>query len=244
MIARTFGPARGVIVAVAGLALSCATPPPLDTLVRGGPGPPALVLLHGYGSSAEEWLPFTTTIQVPGGGRFVFPQGPAAGPGFGRGWWPMDLSAYRGADGLPDLSASSPEGLAAAASRVRRLLDETRSSIGAPIAAGGFSQGGMVMADVAFRSDTPIDALVLLSTTMVGEREWRDGYAGRRGLPVFVAHGRRDPVLSYAIAERFQGALRAAGLDVTWQPFDGAHEIPAEVVAALNRFLARTLPAR
>ena len=102
----------------------------------------------------------------------------------------------------------------------------------------------MVMSDVAFRSDTPIEVLVLLSTTIVDEREWMNGYARRRGLPVFIAHGRSDPVLSYAIAERFQGALRAAGLDVTWHPFDGAHEIPAEVVSALNQFLARSLPAR
>jgi phospholipase/carboxylesterase len=243
VIPGTFGPARCVIAAM-GLALSCATVPPLETLVRGGPGPPALVLLHGYGSSAEEWLPFTTTIQLPGGGRFVFPQGPGPGPGLGRGWWSMDLSAYRRADGLPDLSSDSPEGLAVAATRAGALVRGIRSSIGGPIAAGGFSQGGMVMSDVVFRSDTPIDALVLLSTTIVDEREWMDGYARRRGLPTFIAHGRRDPVLSYAIAERFQSALRDAGLDVTWHPFDGEHEIPAEVVAALNQFLARALTAR
>jgi predicted esterase len=29
-----------------------------------------------------------------------------------------------------------------------------------------------------------------------------------------------------------------AGLQVTWFAFDGGHEMPAEVVTALNRFLA------
>ena len=34
-----------------------------------------------------------------------------------------------------------------------------------------------------------------------------------------------------------QQDLAAAGLRVTWIPFDGGHEIPAEVVASLNEFL-------
>jgi predicted esterase len=34
-----------------------------------------------------------------------------------------------------------------------------------------------------------------------------------------------------------QRELAAAGNRVTWHPFDGGHEIPAEVVIALNQFL-------
>ena len=59
---------------------------------------------------------------------------------------------------------------------------------------GGFSQGAMVASEVAFRSDTPLAGLILLSGTTVDEASWRAHYASRRGLPVFVAHGRRDGV--------------------------------------------------
>ena len=231
------------VIVVTTLAWGCG-PAPLETIVRGGPGPPTLVLLHGYGSAAEEWLPFTSAIQLPASGRFIFPQGPVPGPGFGRGWWQMDLSTYRGADGQPDLSADSPEGLTIAAARVHDLLNGVRSSAGRPLVAGGFSQGGMVMCDLAFRTDTPLDALVLLSTTIASERDWAAGYARRRGLPVFIAHGRHDSVLSFAIADRLQRSLRDAGLDVSWHPFDGDHEVPAEIIMALNQFLARTIEVR
>jgi predicted esterase len=44
--------------------------------------------------------------------------------------------------------------------------------------------------------------------------------------------------LPFAIAERFAGKLKAAGLNVTWFPFDGGHEIPAVAVRELNAFLA------
>jgi phospholipase/carboxylesterase len=58
-------------------------------------------------------------------------------------------------------------------------------------------------------------------------------------MPVFLAHGRTDPVLSFEVGDRFRQRLEAAGLEVTWCPFDGGHEIPATVVVALNGFLER-----
>ena len=43
----------------------CSRKPQLTAIVSGGSGPPTLVLLHGYGSSAERWAPFTQTIRWP-----------------------------------------------------------------------------------------------------------------------------------------------------------------------------------
>jgi phospholipase/carboxylesterase len=60
----------------------------------------------------------------------------------------------------------------------------------------------------------------------------------RRGLRVFISHGRRDTILPFDASQRLQQAMREAGLRVTWFPFDGGHDMPAEVVTALNAFLA------
>jgi phospholipase/carboxylesterase len=234
---------RTIVMALT-LVLGCSSGRPLlESFVHGGAGPPTLVLLHGYGSAAEEWQPFTEAIAWPAEGRFVFPQGPEYRPGGGRAWWPLELYSQRANDGLPDLSATAPPGLPAAADRVIDLLKEIRAAVGPPVVVGGFSQGAMVASDVAFRTDTSLNALVLLSPTIVSESIWKAGYARRQGLPVFIAHGRSDRVLSFAIADRLRRQLQDAGLDVTWVPFDGEHEIPAVVVAALNRFLARVLAA-
>ena len=60
----------------------------------------------------------------------------------------------------------------------------------------------------------------------------------RRGLRVFVSHGRRDAILPFDLADRLQQAMRAAGMRVTWVAFDGGHDIPMPVVGRLNDFLA------
>jgi phospholipase/carboxylesterase len=221
----------------------CNRRPQLATVVYGGPGPPTLVLLHGYGSSAERWEPFTKTIRWPQGGRFVFPQGPEVfarsdGGLDGRAWWPLDLLSHiPPGESLPDLSQTKPEGLKDAASRVEDLLDGLKRSPGGPIVLGGFSQGAMVASEVAFRSDVKLRALVLLSGTLVDEASWERHFDRRRGTPVFLSHGRADGTLPFAAAERFRSKLEAAGVKVTWVPFDGRHEIPATVVIALNRFI-------
>jgi phospholipase/carboxylesterase len=214
-----------------------------------GDGRLPFVLIHGYGSSAEEWLPFTYTMRLPAGRRFVLPIGPEAtappdGPRGGRAWWHLGLASLRRpSDGLPDLSRQSPPGLADSTVRVRRLLDDLAARGGyardRQILAG-YSQGAMIAAHTAFTTDEPLEALVLLSGTFVDEDAWRAGMPRRRGLRVFVSHGRRDGILPFDAAERLQRAMRDAGLRVTWTPFDGGHEIPATVVTALNGFLADT----
>jgi phospholipase/carboxylesterase len=214
--------------------------------IEAGDGTLPFVLIHGYGSSAEEWLPFTHTIDLPAGRRFVMPVGPEAtappdGPRGGRAWWHLGLASLRRpADGLPDLSRQAPQGLAESTVRIRRLLDELAARGGYPRdrqMLAGYSQGAMIAADTAFTTDEPLEALVLLSGTFVNEEVWRLGMPRRRGLPVFISHGRRDGILPFDVADRLQQAMRGAGLQVTWMPFDGGHEMTAGVVRELNAFL-------
>lgn len=205
-------------------------------------GARTLVLLHGFASSPDDWLPLLATIRRPPGTHLIFPEGPdVQANGRARGWWPLDLASHRDSSGLPDLSRTRPAGLASAAARVETLLEEATTRTGsrpADVILGGFSQGAMVSAEVAFRSDTPLKALILLSPTVVDEPSWRDGIPSRRGLPVFIAHGRADDVLPFSASARLAETLRTAGLRVTWLPFDGSHEIPRSVLDALGEFLA------
>jgi len=216
--------------------------------IEAGTGPLPFLLLHGYGSTAAEWIPFTHTIRLPSDRRFVMPEGPETtvppdGPATGRAWWRLGLDAHRRtSDGLPDLARTTPPELAASDRRIRTLLDELATRGRYPRERqmlAGFSQGGIIAADIAFTTDEPIEALILMSTTFVNETAWRAGMPRRRGLRVFISHGRNDDILPFDVAVRLQQAMRDAGLQVTWFPFAGGHEMPAEVVTALNAFLAQ-----
>ena len=209
---------------------------PLSAIVRSGPGPPNIVLLHGYGSNAEDWLQFVDTIHLPPNGRFVFPNGPWRGPRGARGWWWLNIEGHvpKG-ERFPDFSGEAPGGIKVASRLVREFLEDVPQ----PIVLGGFSQGAMLSGEIAFQTEQPLAALVMIGGTTVNEAAWVERFPGRRSLPIFIAHGRQDGVLPFAIADRFRTKLQAAGMDVTWVPFDGGHEIPRVVVDAMNAFLAR-----
>ena len=91
--------------------------------------------------------------------------------------------------------------------------------------------------EVAFHSEEPLRGLVVLSGTLVDEASWERNFHRRRGMPVFIAHGRADRILRFDVADRFRAKLEAAGLRVTWCPFDGGHEVPETVIIELNRFI-------
>jgi len=207
----------------------------LSAIVRGGDGPPTVVMLHGYGSRAEDWLQFEGKWQLPVETRRVYPQAPWRGFGSHRGWWWLHLEGYIRDGQMADLSKASPGGIKVASKLVRDLLANERS----PMILGGFSQGAMTSAEIAFQTDQDLSGLILLSGATVNEESWADHFAGRRHLPIFIAHGRQDSTLSFASMERFQARLKAFGMDVTWYPFDGGHGIPDEVVRATSLFVTR-----
>lgn len=208
---------------------------PLAAIVRGGEGPPSLVLLHGYGSKGADWLQFEHKLQVPNQGRLVFPQGPLRGPMGSRGWWWLNIEGHIPAgERFPDFSTANPGGIKVASRLMRNLLE----TVPGPVILGGFSQGAMLSAEIAFQTDQPLAALVLLGGTTVNETAWLEAALGRKAMPIFIAHGRRDGVLPFAAMERFQARLTDAGLDVTWFPFSGGHNVPDGVITALNEFLA------
>lgn len=212
-----------------------------------GSGNDPFLLLHGYSSKPQDRLPFTKTIQIPTTRFFVFPEGieetvPPDGPRGGRAWWRLDLASYINPESpIPNLSKAKPPGIKVSSDRIRILIHEVEKRFGSSpnhLILGGFSQGAMIASEIGFKTDEPIQALVLLSGTTVDEVAWVKGMAARRNLPVFISHGRNDNILSFDIAKRYQQEMRDAGLKVTWIPFEGGHEIPMEVVDALNTFLA------
>ncbi len=209
-----------------------------------GDAGPMVVMLHGYGAPGDDLVALARYLRAPAGTTMVFPEAPLSlGPalfGESRAWWHIDVEALeraieRGEE--RDQSETKPDGLPAARDLVVAMLSEL--DVGErPLVLGGFSQGAMLAMDVALRTDVPLAGLLQMSGTMLSQAEWTELAAGRAGLRVVQSHGRRDPLLPFSVAERLRDMLRAGGADVKWIEFDGGHEIPPPVLAAVGELLA------
>jgi phospholipase/carboxylesterase len=217
-------------------------------------GPPeaavVVVLLHGFGASADDLLPLADEIAQDGAPsiRYAFPEAPleiSGVYGAARAWWMLELAQLE--DELRrsaprDRRGEVPDGLPEARAQVLRLLDQLDARFPMPhaeLVLGGFSQGAMLALDVALHLPRPPAGLLLLSGTLINEAQWQPRLASLRGVPILQSHGRADNLLPYAAAEGLRDRLRAAGAAVEWHSFVGGHEIPRAVVAAIGAFLRR-----
>ena len=74
---------------------------------------------------------------------------------------------------------------------------------------------------------------------------WEPDLGSRPGLPVFIAHGRRDPIMDVEFARRARALLGAGGLRVEYHESDAAHHIdPAHVPAAIQWLAGATAEHR
>ncbi len=231
--------------------LTTATLGELDCVVAPAPSGRTrrlVVLLHGFGAPGDDLVGLSTALAAPDT-ALVFPAAPLTfadlygAPPFidARAWWRLDLEAIeraRRAGGLRDLTRERPEGLDAARAGVVKLLGALRARHPeASVVLGGFSQGAMLATDSALREDLGLEALVVLSGSLLCEPEWRPRFPALARVRVFQSHGVEDDILPYAFAARLHEGLREAGIAARFVPFEGGHGIAPEVLTALTEFL-------
>lgn len=220
----------------------------LQTLVvPGDPGAPVLVLLHGYGADAWDLAPLAQALPLPQRPTWLVPNAPLEvpiGPHMtGRAWFPIDMVALelamiagRGAD----LSGSRPPALESSRKQVQAMLEEFGADP-AQVVIGGFSQGAMVATDWTLHSPVAPCGLVVLSGTVVDREGWTRLAANKPDFKFFQSHGRHDPLLPVAGARALHALLHQAGWQGDLLEFNGQHEIPMPVLAALQPWLCDRL---
>jgi phospholipase/carboxylesterase len=204
-------------------------------------------LFHGFGADAYDLQPLADVIEPRRPTHFIFPQGVLEvpiGPGWtGQAWWPIDVTALQQAtaSGKPrDLSIEKPEALPMLREKFFATVKSLKLSW-KDIILGGFSQGAMLATDLFLNAPETPKALVVLSGALTNKDEWKSLVGRRAGAPFFQSHGKHDAVLALRGASQLESFLTQAGLKGHLDSFEGQHDIPAEIITKLNRFL-KTLP--
>ena len=217
----------------------------LETLEREtGPNPAWSVLwLHGLGADGHDFEPIVPELVRPGWPalRFVFPHASVRavtinGGARMRAWYDileMNL-ANRADEAGVDESVRQVEALIA--------REEARGIPASRILLAGFSQGGAIALACALRRASALGGVIALSTYLpMPQRLVAETTAAARTQPVFMAHGRFDPVVPCAGGEASARQLAALGLPVDWHVYPMAHQVCGEEIAALGEWISQRL---
>ncbi len=217
----------------------------LETLdIETGASPDAAILwLHGLGADAHDFEPIVAEILRPGerAWRFVFPNAPIRPVTLNGG---MQMRAWYDIKGLDRTAAEDLAGFWDTDARIRELLEReiTRGIAAGRIVLGGFSQGGAASLYTAPRFPIALAGVLALSCYLpFMERLAAERSAENRETPIFMAHGRADPVLNISMGLESRDVLRKLGYPVEWHEYPMAHAVCAPEIAAIRAFLLRVL---
>jgi len=211
---------------------------PLSFRERPAAGDPRglLILHHGRGADENDLLLLGDALDPQRRLHVVTPRAPLTVPGWsGYHWYAVPRVGY------PDWD-SFHAGYRELADFHDELFERTGIAPSSTVL-GGFSMGSVMSYALGLGADRPAPAGILVFSGFVPTVEgWQPDLASRTALRAFIAHGRRDDVISVEFARQARALLQAAGLQVEYHESDAAHHIdPAHVVPAAE-WLGGTLP--
>lgn len=212
--------------------------------IETGPHPSAsVIILHGLGADGSDFVPFCgeLTLEEAGPVRFVLPSAPVRRVSLNNGY---PMQAWY--DILPVSGPKREDEASLREAHVQVMwLIEREMARGVPserIVLMGFSQGCAMSLFTGLRYPHRLAGLVGLSGYQpLAESLAAELAPANAGLPIFLAHGRQDPVVQIARGEAALEQLRGLGYAPSWHAYDMEHSVCAEELADLDAWLIERL---
>jgi phospholipase/carboxylesterase len=221
------------------------TPTHLETIqIDSAPNPSvAVIWMHGLGADGNDFVPIVRELNLQNcpGIRFIFPHAPTMpvtinGGNVMRAWYDIlgtDLVRREDDAGL----RKSQEAIA------QLIANEKARGIAADhIILAGFSQGCAIALQTGLRYPEKLAGLLCLSgyvpihTTLAAERS-----PANQATPIFMAHGRADPVIPIHRAEQSRDLLQSLGYSVEWHEYMMPHSVCEEEIEDIGNWLRQLL---
>ena len=203
----------------------------------------SIIVLHGLGADGHDFEPICDELDLAavGGARFVLPHAPVRpvtiNGGYAmRAWYDIRGSAIDRQEDETGLRASLQDISALIDKEVARGIPASR------IVLMGFSQGCAMALLTGLRHPERLAGLVGLSgyLPLLSLTE-AERHAANADVPIFLAHGRQDPVVPIDRAEAARAELQRLGYKPQWQAYDMQHSVHPQEIVALNRWLLTVL---
>ena len=209
-----------------------------------GPHPAvSIIWMHGLGADANDFVPMLHELDLAGlpAIRFIFPNAETMpvtvnGGYVMRAWY--DIVAT-------DLGRQEDEaGLRASQTKVEALIarENARGVPSERIILAGFSQGCAMTLQTGLRQKSKLAGLMCLSGYVpIAAKAAVEHTPESKATPIFMVHGRMDPVIPIARALASRDLLQQWGYSVEWHDYPMPHSLCAEEVDHISGWLKRVL---
>ncbi|MRX11750.1 carboxylesterase [Pseudoduganella sp. FT25W] len=209
-----------------------------------GPNPTvSIIWMHGLGADANDFVPMLHELDLAGlpAIRFIFPNADTMpvtvnGGYVMRAWY--DIIAT-------DLGRQEDEaGLRASQVKVEALMarENARGIPNERIILAGFSQGCAMTLQTGLRQKTKLAGMLCLSGYVpIAPKAAAEHTPESLATPIFLVHGRMDPVIAIARATASRDLLLDWGYNVEWHEYAMQHSLCQQEVDDISAWLKRIL---
>ena len=201
----------------------------------------AIIWLHGLGADGHDFEPIVGQLNLPDSvrARFIFPHAPIQAVSLNKGEY---MPAWYDIYSLDPYSKEDAQGIFSIKLEIDTLIDQqVKAGIQAQrIVLAGFSQGGALSLYVGLRYLRRLAGLLAMSCYLPLHQQLQ-GYAAPtdRSLPIFLAHGESDEVVTLALAQQTHKLLEQHGFDVCWKKYPCAHTVCEEEIIDIRAWLLK-----
>lgn len=211
----------------------------------------SIIWLHGLGADGNDFAPIVPELALPAdaGLRFIFPHAPSMPVTVNGGyvmpaWYDiLEVQIERKVD-VKQLLASAAE--------IEKFIDREieRGIAQEKIIMAGFSQGGAVAYQIALAGKYRLGGLMCLSTYLATAdliekaiQQQTDGndQHPHAELPVFLGHGRMDPVVPEILGQQAKQKLSSYGFNPNYKTYPIEHSVCIEEIRDIGSWLKATL---
>jgi phospholipase/carboxylesterase len=219
--------------------------PNLETIeIETAPNPTvAVIWLHGLGADGNDFVPIVRELDLSGAPpiRFVFPHAPTMPVTINNGYV---MRAWYDILGTDLTHREDEAGLRKSQVLVEELIarEKARGIPSSRIVLAGFSQGCAMTLQTGLRHPEKLAGLLGLSgylpiyTKLPAER-----HSANHDTPIFLAHGRSDPIVPIERAAKSRDILQTHGYKVEWHEYPMPHSVCEEEIADVSAWLKRVL---
>jgi phospholipase/carboxylesterase len=200
----------------------------------------SIIWLHGLGADGHDFEPIVAALNLANI-RFIFPHAPYRNVTINNGY---EMRAWYDLYGMTLDIEQDEVGIRQSQSEIEALISREKSRGIRPerIVLAGFSQGGAIALHTALRHEEPLAGVLALSTYLPLKAALGDEvHIANHTLPIFMAHGSFDSVITTAIAQASLQALVKNGYQPIWHEYPMAHSVCDEEINDIRLFLQSIL---
>ena len=203
----------------------------------------SVIWLHGLGADGYDFVPITEELQLPStfGARFVFPHARPRPVTINNGFV---MRAWYDIHGFALTSGEDEAGIRESDAVVHKFIEHEIATgvAGKRIVLAGFSQGGAMALYSGLRYPERLAGIMALSAYLPLRNSLaKEATTANSDVPILMCHGTRDQVVPQVSGQLSRDLLTSRGYQIEWRSYAMEHQVCAEEVAEISRWLKEKL---